>query len=112
MRLLVALFVLTVCAGCTSSRVSSQPQPVQPPPPGAPAAVVWIRGEVKNSVLPWTEELTVARAIVAADYTGIGDPYNILLIRQGQTRKINPRDLVKGRDDAVLEPGDMIVIER
>jgi hypothetical protein len=74
--------------------------------------VVWIRGEVKNSVLPWTEEMTVARAIVAADYRGIGDPYSILLIRQGQTRKINPRDLVKGRDDLPLEPGDMIVIER
>jgi len=110
MRLLVALFLVSLCAGCSSSRVSSQP--AQPPPPGTPAAVVWIRGEVKNSVLPWTEELTVARAIVAADYRGLGDPYNILLIRQGQTRKISPRNLLNGRDDPPLEPGDMIVIER
>ena len=73
---------------------------------------MWIRGDVKNPAVPWNEELTLARAIVAAEYKGFWDPHVITIIRQGQSYKINPRDLLKGRDDPPLEPGDTIVIER
>ena|SRR5258705_2227504 len=108
MRLPVAGLVALLCAGCANKAV--RPQQVQPP--GTPAAMVWIRGDVKHDVVPWTEDLTLARAIVAAEYRGLGDPHMILVIRQGQTYRINPRELLKGRDDPPLEAGDVIVIER
>lgn len=74
--------------------------------------MVWIRGDVKSPVVLWNEELTLARAIVAAQYKGLWDPRAITIIRQGQTHKVNPRDLLKGRYDPPLEPGDTIIIER
>jgi hypothetical protein len=108
MRCLLAGLLVVLCVSCASETV--KPQPVQPP--GTPAAVVWIRGDVKHEVVPWTEDLTLARAIVAAEYKGLGDPHAIFVVRHGQTYKISPRELLRGRDDPPLEAGDMIVIER
>jgi hypothetical protein len=73
---------------------------------------VWVRGDVKNRAVPWDEELTLSRAIVAAEYTGLWDPHAISILRAGQSYKVNTRDLLKQRDDPVLQPGDVVVIER
>jgi hypothetical protein len=108
MRLLIAGALVILCASCATDTV--KPQQVQPP--GTPAAMVWIRGDVKHDILPWTEDLTLARAIVAAEYKGLGDPHTILINRRGQSYRINPRELLRGNDDPLLEPGDVIVIER
>lgn len=87
-----------------------QPQPL--PMPAAQQPVVWVRGDVKHFAVPWNEELTLARAIVAAEYTGLWDPRLITILRQGEAYKVRPRDLLAGRDDPPLEPGDTIVIDR
>jgi hypothetical protein len=105
MRLIV-LLLTALCAGCSGPRV----QVIQPPPTQQP--LVWIRGDVKNPAVPWNDQLTLARAIVAAEYKGLWDPHVIMIIRQGQTYRVKPRDLLSGRDDPALEPGDTVVIER
>ena len=110
MRLLVALALVIVCAACSNPRPVPQSEHIQGP--FSPAPMVWIRGDVKNEVVPWTQEITLAGALVAAEYKGLWDPRGIRIIRQGQTYKINPRELLKGREDLPLKPGDVIVIER
>jgi hypothetical protein len=106
MRLLVAITIL--CAGCAGRQIRVE----QVPPPPNPQPMVWIRGDVKNRAVPWNEELTLAGAIVAAEYTGLWDPHVITIVRHGQSYKVRPRDLLNGRDDQPLEPGDTVVIER
>ena len=89
-------------AGQQQAQSMSQPQ----------APSVLVRGEVKKPLVPWTEDLTLARAIVAAEYTGTFDPREILLIRKGETLKFNPRRLLRGADDLPLEPGDIVELRR
>ena len=73
---------------------------------------VWVRGLVRNPRVPWTENLTLAQAIVAAQYTGTFDPTRIQITRQGQVYRINPKRLVRGLEDPPLEPGDLIELSR
>src|SRR5215471_4462620 len=39
-------------------------------------------GPLKNSLLPWTADLTLAKAFVAADYYGPTDPQQIVIVRE------------------------------
>ena len=66
-------------------------------------------GEVRNQLVPWTADLTLARAIVAADYYGSTDPGTIILIRDGQQTVYDPRKLLQG-SDVLLEPRDVVEI--
>jgi hypothetical protein len=69
--------------------------------------VVTVQGQVRNNVVPWTEDLTVAKAIVAADYFGRTDPREIILVRQRFAKRIDPRTLLSGTD-VPLQPGDIL----
>lgn len=73
------------------------------------SSVVQIVGEVENPTLPWSEGLTLAQAIVAADYRGFRDPKEIVIERQGQTIAINPKALLRGEDEP-LQAGDRIIL--
>jgi len=114
----VALLLLVALAGCTTHA------PPRPPPGDAFRAgqqhaleqlyqarfpVVTVLGPVRNPTLDWTAELTLARAIVAADYQGIRDPRGIRLHRGQQQWQIDPRQLLAGQDWP-LQPGDRIEI--
>jgi hypothetical protein len=81
-------------------------------PPAGQTPVIWVRGDVKNRAVPWDEEMTLSRAVVAAQYTGFSDPHAISILRAGQTYKVSARDLLRQRDDPALQPGDVVVIER
>lgn len=70
---------------------------------------VQIRGNVKNTSIPWTEGLTVAKAIVAAEYQGAHDPTSVVIFRNGAGTEIKASDLLQGQDEPVL-PGDLIEI--
>jgi hypothetical protein len=70
---------------------------------------VQIRGNVKNTVIPWTEGMTVAKAIVAADYQGTHDPRSVLIVRNGQGTEIQASELLQGHDEPV-QAGDLIEI--
>jgi hypothetical protein len=70
--------------------------------------VVWFRGLVRQTRVPWVEGLTLSQALAAAQYTGALDPSVILVIRQGQVYRIDPKRLLRGEDDPELLPGDQV----
>ncbi len=74
--------------------------------------VVYFRGPVRKSVVPWTEDLTLAKALLQAEYTGLWDPHLITLTRQGETFRIDPKRLLNGQDDVPLKPDDLVEVQR
>lgn len=71
---------------------------------------VVVLGQVQKPEVPWQENLTLAQAIVAAGYTG-STPKEIILLRQGETTRIDPKNLLRG-NDVPLQPGDTITIRQ
>ncbi len=78
----------------------------------AQAGMVTVRGEVRHQSIPWTEELTLAGAILASDYKGFMAPRQIFVIRRGQAYPINLDQFLRGVDDPALEPGDVVDLRR
>src|SRR5437667_7958343 len=64
-------------------------------------------GPVKNSVVSWTKDLTLAQALISAEYMGRGDPREIVLIRKGVASRIDPKKLLAG-EDVPLQAGDIV----
>jgi hypothetical protein len=85
--------------------------PQNVPEPGQQAAV-YFRGYVRKPVVTWKEDLTLAKAILEAEYTGQWDPRLITITRRGQVFRVNPRRLLSGLEDPALEPGDIIEVQR
>ncbi len=65
-------------------------------------------GPVRQPLVEWTEDLTLAQAIIAADYQG-PDPRVLIVHRNGQAIPVDPQRLLAG-DDMPLERGDVIEI--
>jgi hypothetical protein len=85
------------------AQAAKQWQSQQPPQ-------VVVQGPVRNRVVPWTEGLTLAKAIVDADYTGFMNPKLVRVIRNGlMIEEIKGIDLLHGRD-VPLEAGDIVNI--
>jgi hypothetical protein len=105
-----------VLAGCVSKKTAqSQAQAsflAGQQQAGQQAPVVFVRGEVKRNVIPWHEGLTLAEAVAAADYRGLRDPKTILMTRQGASVTVNVRQLLQGRDNLELLPGDVLELRR
>jgi len=70
---------------------------------------VTLMGAVHTPIIPWTEDLTLAKALIIADYYGKGTPHEILLVRNGQAQRIDPDQLLAGNDVPLLA-GDLIQI--
>lgn len=68
-----------------------------------------IIGNVQNHELDWTNGLTLAHAIIAAQSSDHRNPREIVIIRQGERISIDPHDLLQG-DDFLLTPGDTVEI--
>jgi hypothetical protein len=71
-------------------------------------APVMVKGNVLNSMVPWTEDLTVAKAILTAEYLGVRDPVSISIRRDGELFFVNQTWLLLGAVDPWLEPGDIL----
>ena len=114
---LLLIVVLTACVSKSKARheserafmegqqralIEQQQQQQQP--------AVWFRGDVRNQRIPWTEGLTLSQALVAAQYTGNWDPRLIRITRNGEIYPVNARRLLRGQDDPVLEPGDLVEV--
>ena len=69
---------------------------------------VFLRGEFKTGTVPWTEGLTLAQALAAAEYTGWLTPREIVITRQGQPTSVDPNQLLRGFDNPMLEAGDIV----
>jgi hypothetical protein len=76
-------------------------QPQQP--------VVTFIGPVRNPMVPWSQDLTLAKAIVAAGYDAKGDPRQIMIVRNGQAIPVDPKKLLEG-EDIPLVAGDLVQI--
>jgi hypothetical protein len=72
----------------------------------APADVTFI-GPVETPKVPWTEGLTLAKAILQAVYKSQIDPTMILIIRPNEQIQIDPARLLSG-NDYPLKPGDVV----
>jgi hypothetical protein len=68
---------------------------------------VTVLGEVQNSLVSWTTELTLAKAVIAAEYYGGSDPAEIVIRREGKEISYDPKKLLNGQD-VQLEPNDVI----
>ena len=73
------------------------------------APMVFIIGPVRYPNIPWTPDLTLARALVIADYVNPGDPSQIIVTRNGENIPVAPRKLLQGQDLPLLA-GDRIEI--
>jgi len=73
---------------------------------------VWFKGPIRNPRVPWTADLTLAQALLVADYTGLSNPFKIDVIRQGKRHSINVGRLLRGTDNPLMEPGDVVEIFR
>jgi len=74
-------------------------------------ASVTVVGDVKNRVLTWTRDLTVATAFLQADYQGVNDPRGFRVLRGHQQFRIEADELLDGKDFD-LEPGDILEIQQ
>ena len=114
------LMLLMAASSCTTKAkakakaqaafVAGQQQAIanmQPRPP-----TVSVFGQVRNQNVNWTDDLTLTKAIVAADYFGSRNPRAIVIIRNGQAMSIDPKLLLNGGQDPPLEPGDVVELRR
>ena len=74
------------------------------------ATSVAVVGPVHNPVIPWKEDLTLAKAIIAAGYSGLADPREIVIKRNGQEIRIESSQLLGG-EDVPLQAGDVVEIK-
>jgi hypothetical protein len=82
-----------------------------PQPAGNAVTVVTVVGPVHTPSLPWTQDLTLAKAIINAGYDSAVDPKQIMIVRNGQAIPVDPKSLLAGQDVPLL-PGDMIVLQQ
>jgi hypothetical protein len=68
---------------------------------------VTVLGDVKNTQVPWTADLTLAKALIAAEYYGPSDPTQIVIQRDGKEIVWDPKRLLTGQD-IQLRPSDVI----
>ena len=78
--------------------------------PAIQGPAVSFMGPVRNATVPWTPDLTLAQAVIAADYMGPQDPKLIVIRRQNEEIPVNPQHLLGGVDIPVVA-GDVIEIQ-
>lgn len=71
---------------------------------------VFFQGDIRNPRVPWKEGLTLAEALVTAQYTWNWDPHRITVTRNGEVYPVDPKRLLRGQENPVLEPGDVVEV--
>ena len=69
---------------------------------------VWFRGDIRHPRVPWREDLTLVEALDSAHYTRDQNPHVLTVTRKGEVFKVDVRRLLRGQDNPVLEPNDII----
>jgi hypothetical protein len=73
---------------------------------------VYFRGQFRNRSIPWVEGMTLAQAILEAQFLANWEPYEIILSRQGAVQRVKTKRMLSGLQNPLLEPGDQIEINR
>jgi hypothetical protein len=115
---LLACALLLLAAGCTTkAKAKAQAQAaflagqqqvlerMQRTQNQAPS--VTIIGPVRNGIVPWNQEMTLAKALLAADYIGTSDPASIIIVHNGIATQVDPKQLLNGQD-LPLQAGDVV----
>lgn len=74
--------------------------------------VVFVHGSVQRPIVAWRENLTLAETLLEAGYTSPLSPRAIRVTRQGRVYTVDVRRLLRGTDNPVLEPGDVVDVVR
>jgi hypothetical protein len=100
-----------VQAAQAQMRQTQMPPPVTSQPvPSSTDPEVRVLGSVRNPVLTWSEGLTLARALVLAEYEKSTVPTAITILRNNQPLQIDPQRVLQG-EDYPLFPGDIVYIQ-
>jgi hypothetical protein len=113
-RLFSILFLAVLACGCASrSRMAAQNAFLA----GQNAALreqlsaqsgnIVVRGPVRNHSVPWSNGLTLAQAVAAAEYLETRWPEQVLITRQGETAALEANALLGGTP-IPLEAGDVV----
>jgi hypothetical protein len=98
-------------AGAATARMQMQQNQVQQPAlPSQGDPQVRILGAVRNPVLVWSDGLTLARALVLAEYERNNTPASITIYRNNQPLQIDPQAVLNGADYPLF-PGDLVYIQ-
>jgi hypothetical protein len=113
------LFLALALCGCVSKAkadaqaraafLAGQQQARQQMQPAREAIVTFV-GPVERPTLPWTQDMTLARALVTAGYHSPTDPSQIIIVRNGQGIPVDVNKLLQG-EDVPLQPGDVVSIK-
>lgn len=74
--------------------------------------VIHVHGPVQKPVVAWRENLTLAETLLEAGYRHALSPRAIRVTRQGRVYNIDVRRLLRGTENPVLEPGDVVEVVR
>jgi hypothetical protein len=106
---LASALAAVLLIGCRSTPDPAPPVVTMPADDMAPRSII-VRGNVKYPVIPWTQDMTVAKAILEADYLSARDPLTIIIRRHGDRIFVSPTRLMHGTTNPWLEPGDILEI--
>lgn len=74
--------------------------------------IITVHGDVQNNIIPWTSDMTLAKAILAAKWRGLREPKFVTIIRGEESYKLKMSDFITAGEDLPLEAGDVIILER
>lgn len=116
----IVAVALALC-GCTTKReanlraqeafLAGQQQVILQQQQQTATTNIQITGDVRNQLIEWREGLRLTEALAEAVYIGNRDPGLIVIFGQNRIRSVNPKDLLRGKDE-LLQPGDRIEIRR
>jgi hypothetical protein len=114
---MTCVLVLLVASGCVSHSTDKARQRAaylageqQAASAQVNATTVWVVGNVRQGLIPYTDDLTLAKALVEADYLGQNDPSQFIIRRNGQPpTTISAKQLLSGFD-MPLAAGDRIEV--
>ena len=73
---------------------------------------VFFTGLVRQTRVPWREDLTLSQGLAQAQFTGTSDPTILRIQRKGQIHTVDVRRLLRGLEDPVLEVNDVVEVSR
>lgn len=111
----LALLVATAVSGCTSkskahaeaAKAFRAGQAQESQAQDARRNGITFTGPVLNPIVPWTEGLTLAQAIVAARWSGLRDPRLVVITRAGEQVEMTPSQSLAAAE-LPMEPGDQV----
>jgi hypothetical protein len=116
-RLVAVLLIALSLTGCVSKTkaqmqarrafLAGQRHALLEGQPSAQTTDVVFVGQVNHPVVTWTDGLTLAQAILAADYFSPENPSAIVIRRGGEEIDFPPYRLLNG-EDFPLQPGDLV----